>query len=148
MYGHGGYKTVTAQEAQRQETEADAFALEVMRRIAVPPLSMAHFFMLLSRLESSPADFATPEQYEVYLRQRASHPVSSQRILAVADALQANAASYARLQPNSQAWTQRVQLIASQVRVVGQNLDDRKMRRFLTDRAKSVAPASLRTGCK
>lgn len=148
MYGHSGYKSITAQEAQRQETEADAFALEVMRRIAVPPLSMAHFFMLVSRLESSPADFDTAKEYEAYLRQRASHPVSAQRIVAVADALQANAASYARLQSDPQAWTKQVLVLAGQVRQVGQTLDDRSMRRFLTLRARTVDPASLRAGCR
>jgi hypothetical protein len=148
MYGHPGYKSISAQEAQRQETEADAFALEVMRRIAVPPLSMAHFFALVSRLENSPADFETPAQYEAYIQQRASHPVSSQRLLAVADALQANAASYARLQPNPQAWTQRVLVTAGEIRAIGKTLDDRAMRRFMTHRSRTVAPASLRTGCK
>jgi hypothetical protein len=148
MYGHRGYKSITAHEAQQQETQADAFALEVMRRIAVPPLSMAHFFMLVTRLEGSPADFETAAEYESYLKSRATHPVSSQRILAVADALQANAASFARLQPNPQAWAQRLVLIAGQVRMVGQTLDDRKMRRFLAQRAATVNPASLRAGCQ
>jgi hypothetical protein len=148
MYGHAGYKGITAQQAQRQEAEADAFALEVMRRIAVPPLSMAHFFMLVARLESSPADFDTPAEYEIYLRSRATHPISSQRIIAVADALQANAASYVRSQPDPRAWTQRVMLIAGQVRAVGQTLDDRQMRRFMSQRSRTIAPASLRAGCR
>ncbi len=148
MYRHRGYKTITAQEAQEQETAADAFALEVMRRIAVPPLSMAHFFMLVSRLESSPADFDTPDQYEAYLRQRASHPVSAQRILAVAETVQSNAASYARLQPNPAAWTQRLVLTAGELRTIGQTLDDRAMRRFMTYRARTVDAASLRAGCR
>lgn len=148
MYGHAGYKSITAAQAQRQETEADAFALEVMRRIAVPPLSMAHFFMLVSRLEKSPADFETQAEYEAYLRTRATHPISSRRIIAVANALQANAASYARLQPNPQAWTQRIGMIAGQVRAVGETLDDPKMRQFMTMRSRTIAPASLRAGCQ
>lgn len=148
MYGHKGYKAITALEAQRQETEADAFALEVMRRIAVPPLSLAHFFMLVSRLESSPSDFETPEQYETHLRQRTSHPVSAQRILAVADALQTNAASYVRTQSNPLAWEQRLQQASRELRAIGQTLDDRAMRRFLTHRALTMNSASLRAGCK
>lgn len=148
MYGHRGYKVISALEAQRQEMEADAFALEVMRRIAVPPLSMVHFFTLVSRLESSPADFDTPEQYEAYLRQRASHPVSAQRIFAVADALQANAASYVITQKNPQVWERRVLQAVRELRAIGQILDDRAMRRFLTYRARTINPASLRAGCK
>lgn len=148
MYGHKGYKAISALEAQRQEMEADAFALEVMRRIAVPPLSMVHFFTLVSRLERSPADFDAPEQYETYLRQRASHPVSARRIFAVADALQANAASYVITQKNPQAWEQRVLQAVRELRDIGRILDDRAMRRFLTHRARTISPASLRAGCK
>lgn len=148
MYGHRGYNAISALEAQRQETQADAFALEVMRRIAVPPLSMVHFFTLVSRLERSPADFDTPQQYEAYLRQHASHPVSARRILAVADALQTHAASYVITQKDPKAWELRILEASRQLREIGNTLDDRAMRRFLTDRARSINPASLRAGCR
>lgn len=148
MYGHAGYASITAQQAQRQEAEADAFALEVMRRIAVPPLGLAHFFMLLSRLEYSPADFASIEQYEAYLQQKATHPVSSQRILAVADALQANAASYVRTQSAAGEWERRVRAMARDLRTIGQTLDDRDMRRHLAQRSRSVSLASLGVACR
>ena len=148
MHGHAPYGSITAQQAQRQEAEADAFALEVMRRIAVPPLGLAHFFTLLSRLEYSPADFPTTERYEAYLQQKATHPVSSQRILALADALQANAASYVRTQSAPRDWENRVLAVARDLQTVGQTLDDRDMRRFLAQRSKTVSPASLRVACK
>lgn len=147
MYGHRAYSETSAQEAQRQETQADTFALEVMRRIAVPPLSMVHFFALLSRLERSPADFDTPEQYEAYLRLGASHPVSARRILAIADALETNAASYVITQKDPKAWELRILDAARQLREIGNTLDDRAMRRFLTHRARTLDPASLRAGC-
>lgn len=148
MYGHAGYRSITAQQAQRQEAEADAFALEAMRRIAVPPLGLAHFFLLLSRLEYSPADFASTEQYEAHLQQKATHPVSSQRILAVADALQANAASYVRTQSAPGEWERRVLAMARDLRTIGQTLDDRDMRRYLAQRSKSVGLASLGVACR
>jgi hypothetical protein len=148
MYGHAGYRSITAQQAQRQEAQADAFAMEVMRRIAVPPLGLAHFFMLMSRLEYSPADFPSTEQYEAYLQQQATHPLSSQRILALADTLQANAASYVRTQSASGDWVRRVMATARDLRIVGQTLDNRDMRRFLAQRSRTVAVASLGAACK
>lgn len=148
MYHHQGYASITAREAQRQETEADAFALEAMRRIAVAPLAMAHFFALASRWEGSPADFDSAGEYETYLQRRASHPVSAQRILAVADALQENANTYARLQPDPPAWERLFLSDAGKLRAIGQMLDDRAMRRALTVRARSLDPATLRTGCR
>lgn len=148
MYGHAGYKSITAQQAQRQEAEADAFALEVMRRIAVPPLGLAHFFMLVSRLENSPADFPSIAQYEAYLQQRETHPVSSHRILALADALQENAASYVRTQSAPEYWERRMLAMVRDLRTVGQTLDNRDMRRYLAQRSKSVGVASLGVACK
>lgn len=148
MYAHRGYSSITAREAQHQEMEADAFALEVMRRIAVPPLSMVHFFTLVSRMESSPADFDSAQQYEAYLQQRASHPVSAQRIFAVADALQENVKSYARTQSDARAWEQRLLAAAGDLRAIGKTLDDRSMRRLLTNRARTLDPASLRAACR
>lgn len=148
MYQHKSYKTIGAQEAQRQETEADGFALEVMRRIAVPPLSMVHFFTLVSRLETSPADFETLDQYEAFLRQGATHPVSAQRIFAVADALQVNVKAFAVLQSNPAQWEVRLLQAVRDLRAIGATLDDRAMRQYLTYRAQTINPASLRVACQ
>lgn len=148
MYRHRGYRSITAGEAQQQETQADAFALEVMRRIAVPPISMAHFFLLASRLEYSPGDFDSNQEYETYLRQRATHPVSAHRILAVTEFLEENAKSFVRLQRDPTGWEQRLLVIAGQLRQIGRTLDDRSMRRFLAYKARTVAPAALRVACR
>lgn len=148
MYRHKGYRAIAAQEAQRQESEADAFALNVLRRIAVPPLAMAHFFMITSRLEPSPADFAAPGEYEAYLRQRATHPVSSQRILDVAGGIEASVGAFARLQPDPAAMAASLRGVVGDLRQIGHTLDDRKMRRFLTERARTADVASFRRGCR
>src|SRR5271165_4159867 len=76
MYRHMSYSWTTAQQAQQQETDADAFSLDVLCRIGVPPLGLTYFFLIASRLEATPGDFASLEDYENFLRQRASHPVS------------------------------------------------------------------------
>jgi hypothetical protein len=148
MYRHRGYQSITAQEARQQEIQADAFALEIMRRIAVPPVSMAHFFLLASRLEYSPGDFDTAQEYEVYLRQRATHPVGAQRILAVADFMERNVKSFVRLQHDPIVWERRLLVTAGQLREIGRTLDDRSMRRFLAERARTMAPAALRVACR
>lgn len=148
LHGHRGYDSLTAQEAQRQETEADAFALDVMRRIAAPPLAMAHFFLLVSRQELSPADFDSLERYEAHLKSRATHPVSGRRILAVAEAIELNAKSFARLQADPKRWEQRLSGSAMELRAIGSALDDQAMRRLLAHRGRTIDHGALRTGCR
>ena len=74
--------TTREQQAQKQEIEADAFALEVM---GVPSawcsLGMMYFFLIASRLQLTPFDLPSAAEYENYLHQRATHPVSAMRTL-------------------------------------------------------------------
>jgi len=89
MYRHMSYSWTTAQQAQQQEADSDAFSLDVLRRIGVPPAGLYYFFLIASRFEATPGDFASPEEYEDFLRQRASHPVVSLRLLEIAKCIAA-----------------------------------------------------------
>ena len=64
LHRHRSYAKLDAGQAQQQEMQADDFALDVMRRIGVPPIALGFFFLVSSRLEPSPGDFATAGQYE------------------------------------------------------------------------------------
>ena len=147
MYRHKDDNTITAQQAQQQEVQADAFALEVMRRIGVAPLALVYFFLISTRLEASPGDFASPAEYENYVRNQATHPVSALRILKIADYIQDNTDAFARLQPNPQLTKTSLQQLVPQLREIGNTLDDRKMRLFLAQRAQSANVASFRVAC-
>jgi hypothetical protein len=148
MYQHAGYSLITVQTAQQQETEADAFALEVMRRIAVPPVALAQFFLIVSRLEVCRADCATDDEYEVYLRQGATHPMSGQRILAVAQAIEDGKAAFARAYTDPTVGERRLEIAVQELRVIGREIDDPKMRNLLRQRALTIDVAALRSGCK
>jgi len=147
MYQHPGYKGITAQQAQMNESEADAFALSVFRRTAVPPIALGHFFLITSVMEPSPADFGTPEEYEAYLQQAATHPVSAARLTRLAEGLQSNTAAYTRLQRNPAAMETALRGIADQLQDIARTLDDRKMRRFVIERARNASLASFLNGC-
>jgi hypothetical protein len=147
MYHHAGYSLVTAAQAQRQEEEADAFALQVMRRIGVPPLALVQFFTLVSRLEPSPVEFRTTAEYEAYVRQEATHPVSGLRILAVAQAIEDGKADFARLQTEPKVWEAKLQTAVEQLRIIGRDMDDSKLRRFLAETAETIDVVGLAAGC-
>ena len=144
LYQH---RAITVQQAQQNEIEADTFALDIMRRIGVPPVGVTFFFLIDSRLEKTPGDFPSSAAYELYLRQVRSHPVSALRILKIADGIQVNAQAFARLQQDQLAWEKKLQLIVQDLRVIAGGLDDRRMRQFLKERAENLDVATLQHAC-
>jgi hypothetical protein len=82
---------VTADESRRQEAEADRFAMELMRRIGATPVGMVQVFSIFSHLgpySSDPRVIAT--------KMAATHPLGSERLHALASAIEANVADFAR----------------------------------------------------
>lgn len=148
MYRHINYSWTTAQQAQQQEADADAFSLDVLRRIGVPPVGLTYFFFITSRLEATPGDFASPKEYENFLRQRASHPVGSLRILEIAKHIEENLRAFSRLQADPASWESRLRTGAAQLRTIAQTLDDRSMRAFMASRAQNANVAAFRLSCR
>jgi hypothetical protein len=148
MYQHKDYGSITAPEAQRQEADADAFALEILRRIGVVPVGLVYFFLTASRLEATPADFASPADYENFLRTGATHPVSAMRLLDLAAKMEGNARAFARLQADVASWELRVKQEAMQLREIADTLDDRRMRIFVADRARTIDVSKLRVSAR
>lgn len=148
MYRHIDYGAITVQRAQRQEAQSDAFALEIMCRIGMPPVALTYFFLIASRLEASPGDFTSLVEYERYLRQRATHPVSAQRIYKVAEGIEARPEAFARLQTDPVSAKNKLQEEAQKLREIAATLDDRQMRQFLAERAKNADMAAFRRACR
>jgi hypothetical protein len=148
MYRHKGYSLITAQQAQQQEIEADLFALDVMRRIGLPPVALGYFFLTSARIEASPGDFDSLADYEGYLHDAATHPLSTSRLLRVADAIQAHYVEFARIEDNPQAVQSALLRLVPDLREIATGLDDRRMRLFLVDRARNTDPVGLRSACK
>lgn len=148
MYRHRDYGVITVLQAQRQEAQSDAFALEIMGRIGAPPVALTYFFLIASRLEASPGDFASLGEYERHLRTRATHPVSAQRIYKVAKGIEAHLDAFARLQRDLASAKNKLQEEAHKLREIAATLDDRQMRQFLAERAKNADMAAFRRACR
>lgn len=148
LHRHRPYAELDAAQAQQQEAQADDFALDVMRRIGVPPVALGFFFLVASRLEPSPGDFDTPAQFEAYVQGTTTHPLSAARLTNVADRLAGNAPAFARLEPNATEVAAQLKHIAGSLRTIADGLDDRRMRRFLAERAAAIHPQTLATGCR
>jgi hypothetical protein len=147
VYQHKPYNAITAQEAQAQEIQADEFALHVMRRISVPPIGMVLFFAVSSRAEPAPGDFPSMEAYETSVRQRSTHPLTSQRLLALSKGIRSNADAFSQGQNNPTLWRPRIVQAADQIEAIGNTLDDRKMREYQKYRSETIKVSDLRNSC-
>lgn len=132
MYEHAGYESISATVAQRQEIEAEQFALQVMRRIAVPPAGLAVFFAAVSRVD--------PEQTR-------THPLSSDRLGMVATYIRENAGAFTRVQRDPGSWLPRIQDMAREIDRLARLLDDPDVRALQRRNGSGKTFASLQSSC-
>jgi hypothetical protein len=144
---HRRYSDLTAAEAQTQEIEADSFALDLMRRISVAPLGMAFFFVMASRIEPVPADFETAAAFEAYLRQKATHPLTSARLNAIAQYLRTHVDAFTRGQTLPTLWRPKILQVATEIGQIGTTLEDRAIRDLQRRRSLTVTYADLADAC-
>jgi len=109
-------------QKRRQEIEADAFAIEVMRRIGQVPLGVELWFDVerighvqgIRRVTS--ARFPTEAEWEKYLA-GLDHPVTSERLDALATAVEKAPDSFARNQADQARWTRNSKIFAQYMRL-------------------------------
>jgi predicted Zn-dependent protease len=148
FYKHKPYNGITPTEAQAQEVASDAFALDVMRRLAVPPAGMVPFFVTVSRLRSTPGDYATVAEYEAAVRREATHPVTAARLETLGRAIKDNASAFAAGQADPVSWRPRIAEIGDQIEAVGRTLDDRQFRDSQAKRNRTATPEMLARSCR
>lgn len=109
-------------QKRRQEIEADAFAIEVMRRIGQVPLGVEFWFDVerighvqgIRRVTS--ARFPTEAEWQKYLA-GLDHPVTSERLDALATAVEKAPDSFARNQADQARWTRNSKIFAQYIRL-------------------------------
>lgn len=140
LYGHQG-------STPQRESEADAFALNLMRRISVTPMGMSIFFLVASRFELAPGDFQSLSLYERYLREEATHPLTSSRLLSIAQGIRSNVDSFTRGQPSPRLWRPRIFSVADDIEGIGRILDDPAIRELQRARSRTVTVSELTAAC-
>jgi len=132
---HAGYEAVSPEVAQQQEQEADAFALAIAQRLGEAPVGAPLFFHILTHLEPFAGD---PDFRED--RANRTHPLSPQRIEAIAAHMERNADRFAA-RPGG---APRVTFIARQLRQVARILSDPGAQEALRRIGLSATPQMLR----
>lgn len=104
---------VGAAQSRMQESEADAFAIDLMARLGAAPIGVSFYFMMA-------APFECPT--------RSTHPLSGARIQRLAGAITDNGAVFARDKPSPARELELVKGIAADLLKVATLLDDPDVR--------------------
>lgn len=84
LYRHKGYGEITRQRARDDEAQSDRFALDVLARSATPPLGAVLYFQAQVYRFRHRGEFPTPLAFDDYLMTVATHPMTVDRIDAMA----------------------------------------------------------------
>jgi hypothetical protein len=103
-------------EKRKQEVEADAFAIEMMRRIGQVPVGIEFWFDVEYSGHVAPRRFDTEVEWEKYLA-ALDHPVTMERLEALAAAIESAPDSFAANQINQAQWIQRSKVLAQYFRL-------------------------------
>jgi len=110
---HNHQPNLDAAQSRRQESEADAFAVELMGRMGMPPVGISYYFTM-----------AMPVECPV----RSTHPLTGERVNRLAATLRDNAALFARDKSSPQHERQLIEAIAGELDVLARLLDDPDIR--------------------
>jgi hypothetical protein len=105
-------------ERRKQEIEADTFAIEIMRRIGQVPVGIEFWFYVEHSGHVAPRKFNTEAEWQKYLT-GLDHPVTTERLEALASVIEKAADSFARNQTDRQLWTKRFKILAEGFRLAG-----------------------------
>ena len=136
LFRHKGVNQITPAQARADEVQSDAFALDVLGRTGTPPLGAVIFFQ--AQIFSLPhrGEFKTRAAWSKYLETASTHPLSVDRINAMARMI---AGPLARRRPNERAVWQGIGL---KLRQVADTLADIELHNCMVKVAER-APVSL-----
>lgn len=135
LLGHRG--GLTGRASQRQEREADDFAMDHFAAIGAPPAGMVYYF-IASRWRDPVGTAAS----------RGTHPVSPERIGAVAERLAQDPGAFSFSEPNPARGRTQVMSIARDMQRVAELSSDERLLTLLPMGLEAEFPLSrLRTAC-
>jgi hypothetical protein len=118
--------------SQTNELQADAFAIDAMRHVGVPPLGMFHFFTVLSRMEGH-----VPT----------THPLSGSRMLQIAAALENTPGDFVPFNESRSKWEPIIRDFGHQFRTLVPVMDDPALRSQLSAQARFATWPELSKKC-
>jgi hypothetical protein len=142
-YHHSGYD-IPLDQAKQNELEADAFAVELLRRIGLPPLGVTHFFMAATYLCPHRGDFASDIDWEHYLRTKFTHPVSTHRLQILSGELKKHAHDFARSEPHYGKAVNLINGAANQLEEIANILSDYEIQKTIAHMGRTTDVSTLK----
>jgi hypothetical protein len=128
---------------REQEITADAFAIELFRRLPQIPVGLDYWFDCERIRHIAPKEIPTNAEWQKYLA-TLSHPVTTERLNALADAIEKAPADFARGQDNPALWTVRTQFLAYYFRSIALLADNAGARVAEYSRIRDLRRAALK----
>ena len=139
FYGHRANRDVPPEQSRANEEAADRFALDIFARLGGPPVGVSWFFYVATNLLEFRTDAGSVAQQNSLASR--THPVSPERLQAVARNIAAQADAYAKaFKTGSSASAMAVALQISQL---GYMLADPVVQRFSIQIGRTVSPVDL-----
>lgn len=135
---HRGYDPDKPEESRRHETQADEFALEMMRRINTAPLGAAIFFNIGAHMQSMPGD----SDYEKFSAAR-THPSSGQRLLAASRFIEKHLDSFSRGTRDAQGTRRLLEGVIVKLQDLA-TIDDTGVQHLLRQKGQTTKPEDLK----
>jgi len=130
-FGHTA-TVVSPDQEQRQEEQADAFAVDLLGRSDTIPMGMILWFQATAGYLKNRSDFPTDAAYFEWLRSSATHPVNGSRMRNLAALLRSQAAG-----ERDANRAEVLQYIAVRLADIGEIVEDPEMQQWLRRCAKS-----------
>jgi hypothetical protein len=135
---------VTIDVRRRYEMDADRFAIDVFRRMGLAPVSIVPFFLIATHLQWHRGDFQTEREWMAWQREQASHPLSGQRLRALASELRRAPGEFARNLANPTRAVGAVRSAARQIDSIAPLLDDELLQRHAAIVGRQIPLGELR----
>lgn len=136
-----------AETSRMRERAADAYALRLHRLLGAPPLGASILFTMMGHAYLGAGDFPSVAAFEASFRERGTHPLDGNRLRAIGDAIEADAAYYARTEPDPEAAEVQMRTLAGEFRTLGRNLDDADVRLLQAETARTTRWDDLKNAC-
>lgn len=131
------------QKLQESESNADAFAVDIFRRMGLTPSASNFFFALNSRLSPMPFGFNNDADWQAQAK-GTSHPLGSSRINNVAALIERNQSEFARGFPSPELGALKIKESVSKLRELAIFIDDRNLAGMQIAWGKSLAPDNIK----
>ncbi|MEB4591932.1 M48 family metalloprotease [Candidatus Thiothrix sp. Deng01] len=116
---HAGYDASSTAESKRQEQDADAFALEIMRQMGAVPTGASVYFLVTAHFEP----FVGDQDFNKMQANR-THPLNPERIKAIAESIKQNAGRFAAGSAQPKQALSALETASSELTTVSQLLGD------------------------